>query len=384
MLYLYIKFKSVASKKRNFSMKIKSIETYTNKYIGLVKVNDAAGNYGWGQVAPYNSDISVQILHRQIAKHAIGVDTDKIKELSDIIPEKEHKYPGSYLMRALSGLDTALWDLKGRKENKSVCELLGGIIKPLRVYGSSMRRDIRPEDEVVRLLKLRDQYGFDAFKFRIGEVCGRDADRWPGRTEEIVKKVSKSFKGEVDLLVDANSCYTPAKAIQIGKYLEDHGISHFEEPCPYWELEWTKEVKDALAIDVTGGEQDCDINIWKRMIDIKAVDIVQPDICYLGGLTRTLKIVELANQAGIPCTPHSANLSMVTVFTLHMMGAISGGGKYVEFTIETSETTPWGFGIYEPELKVIDGKVKIPDGPGWGVEINKKWLETADYQISEI
>ena len=166
--------------------------------------------------------------------------------------------------------------------------------------------------------------------------------------------------------------------------MEDHGISHFEEPCPYWELEWTKKVKDALSIDVTGGEQDCDISIWKRMIDIRAVNIVQPDICYLGGLTRTLKIVELANKAGLPCTPHSANLSMVTVFTLHMMGAISGAGKYVEFTIETSETTPWGFGIYEPQLKVVDGKVKIPNGPGWGVEIDKNWLGNSDYQISEI
>mgnify|MGYP006090181385 FL=1 len=365
-------------------MEIKSIETFTNKFIGLVKITDEANNYGWGQVAPYNSDITIQILHRQIAKHAVGLDTEDIKYLSDFIPEKEHKFPGSYLMRALSGLDTALWDLKGRKENKSVCELLGGKVRPLRVYGSSMRRDITPEDEVVRLLRLRDQYGFDAFKFRIGEVCGRNEDRWPGRTEEIIKQVSNSFKGEVDLLVDANSCYTPDKAIEVGKLLEDHGISHFEEPCPYWELEWTKEVKDTLTIDVTGGEQDCELSIWKRMIDINAVDIVQPDICYLGGLTRTLKIVDLANQAGIPCTPHSANLSMVTVFTLHMMGAISGGGKYVEYTIENSETTPWGFGIYEPQLKVVDGKVNIPDGPGWGVEMNKAWLDNADYQISEI
>ena len=365
-------------------MKIKSIETFCKKNIGLVKIKDDSNNFGWGQVAPYNSDITSQILHRQIAKHALGSDTEDIDNLIGIIPEKEHKFPGSYVMRALSGLDTALWDLKGRKEKKSVCELLGGENRSLRVYGSSMRRDISPEDELNRLTKLRDKYGFDAFKFRIGEVCGRNADRWPGRTEDIVKIISKSFKGEIDLLVDANSCYTPDKAIEIGKLLEDHGISHFEEPCPYWELEWTKKVKDALTIDVTGGEQDCDISIWKRMIDIKAVDIVQPDICYLGGLTRTLKIVALANKAGLPCTPHSANLSMVTVFTLHMMGAISGGGKYVEFTIETPETTPWGFGIYEPQLKVVDGKVKIPDGPGWGVEINKNWLENADYQISEI
>ena len=122
-------------------MKIKSIETFSKEHIGLVKINDDSNNFGWGQVAPYNSDITTQILHRQIAKHALGSDSEDIDKLIEFIPEKEHKFPGSYVMRALSGLDTALWDLKGRKEKKSVCELLGGKIKPLRVYGSSMRRE---------------------------------------------------------------------------------------------------------------------------------------------------------------------------------------------------------------------------------------------------
>ena len=112
--------------------------------------------------------------------------------------------------------------------------------------------------------------------------------------------------------------------------LVDHGIRHFEEPCPYWELDWTREVTEALApldIDVTGGEQDCELATWRRMIDMRAVDVVQPDICYLGGLTRTLRVAAMARAAGLPCTPHAANLSLVTVFTLHMMGAIAGGGS---------------------------------------------------------
>jgi L-alanine-DL-glutamate epimerase-like enolase superfamily enzyme len=84
-----------------------------------------------------------------------------------------------------------------------------------------------------------------------------------------------------------------------------------------------------FELDVTGGEQDCDLSIWKRMIKIRAVDVVQPDVCYLGGLTRTLKVAEMASQAGLICTPHSANLSMVTVFTLHLMGSLENAGPYV-------------------------------------------------------
>ena len=88
--------------------------------------------------------------------------------------------------------------------------------------------------------------------------------------------------------MDANSGFSPPRAIEVGRLLEAEGIGHFEEPCPYWKLEETKQVADALAIDVTGGEQDWDLATWQRMIDMRAVDVVQPDVMYMGGLVRTL------------------------------------------------------------------------------------------------
>ena len=364
-------------------MRISAVETFSTRYVCLVRVRTDEGGEGWGQVAPYHADITAQVLHRQVAPYALGADALDIDTLVDLIPEREHKFPGSYLRRAIGGLDTALWDLRGKLESKSVCELLGGKPRPIRVYGSSMQREITPEDEANRLERLRGELGYDAFKFRIADECGRDKDRWPGRTEKIIETVSKRLRGEADLLVDANSGYRPARAIEVGRMLEANGICHYEEPCPYWELDWTKQVTDALDIDVTGGEQDCQLETWRRMIDMRAVDVVQPDICYLGGLSRTLRVAEMAAEAGIPCTPHSANLSLVTVFTLHMMGAIEGAGPYVEFTIEGPDYYPWQDGIYEPALLARDGKVQIPEGPGWGVEINQSWLEQAEHQISE-
>ena len=247
-----------------------------------------------------------------------------------------------------------------------------------------MKRDIAPQAEAERLFRLRDEFGFDAFKFRVGKECGHDEDEWPGRTEKIVPAVRKTLGDQVSLLVDGNSAYSPQKAISVGRILEDNGICHFEEPCPYWELEWTKQVTDALNLDVTGGEQDCDLTIWKRMIDMRAVNVVQPDVCYLGGITRTLKVAEMARQAELLCTPHSANLSLVTVFTLHLMGALENAGPYVEFSIEGNDYYPWQEGIYNPALVVKDGKVKIPDGPGWGIEINPDFLEKSKFQISTL
>ncbi|HEV2675138.1 MAG TPA: mandelate racemase/muconate lactonizing enzyme family protein [Aliidongia sp.] len=366
-------------------MKIRSIETFCNPFVGFVRVTTDDGAQGWGQVSAYNADITALVVHRQIAPWVLGRNAHDIRALMDDIPRREHKFPGSYLCRAMCGLDTALWDLRGKREGKSVCELLGGTPGRLRAYASSMKRDITPVQEAERLLRLRDERGFDAFKFRIGAEYGRDIDEWPGRTEEIVPTVRRALGDGATLLVDANSGFSPGRAIEVGRMLQDHGVSHYEEPCPYWEIEQTRQVADALDIDVTGGEQDCQFQIWRQIVGTRAVDIIQPDVCYMGGITRTLQVAEMGAEAGLPCTPHSANLSMVTLFTMHLLGAIPNAGKYLEFSIEGPDYYPWQDGLFRNwPYTVEDGMVTIPSEPGWGIEIEPSWLERSAYQVSEV
>ena len=295
--------------------KITKIESFCNEYIGFVRLTNEDGAQGWGQVSTYNSDITCQILHRQVAPWTVGEKTEDLDDLLDLVTEREHKFPGSYLRRAMGGFDTAIWDMKGKVAGQPVVKLLGGDPGSLRAYASSMKRDITPKDEAYRLCKLRDEVGFDAFKVRAGAEVGRNKDEWPGRTEEIIPTISTELGDRVDLLIDANSCYTVDRAIEIGKLLQDNGFSHFEEPCPYWQPEQTKEVTNALSIDVSGGEQDNDIRIWRDMVQRKIVNIFQPDVMYLGGLTRTLKVTNIIKEYGYICTPHAANLSLVTVCT---------------------------------------------------------------------
>ena len=365
--------------------KITKIESFCNEYIGFVRLTNEDGAQGWGQVSTYNSDITCQILHRQVAPWTLGQKTEDLDDLLDLVTEREHKFPGSYLRRAMGGFDTAIWDMKGKVTGQPVVKLLGGNPGSLRAYASSMKRDITPKDEAYRLCKLRDKVGFDAFKVRAGAEVGRNKDEWPGRTEEIIPTISRELGDRVDLLIDANSCYTVDRAIEIGKLLQDNGFSHFEEPCPYWELEQTKAVTDALEIDVTGGEQDCDLPTWRRMIEMGAVNIAQPDILYLGGINRTLRVVDLAKPAGIPITPHCANLSLVTLFTMHLLKAIPNAGKYLEFSIEGADYYPWQQDLFlEDPYSVDDGKVTISDKPGWGIEIRSDWLEKSTYQCSKL
>lgn len=362
-------------------LKIKSIESFRQGNAVFVKVKADDGSEGFGQLAPYNTNITVSVLHEMIAQHALGKDPYEIASVTEHCIEVNYKFPWSFVCRATSGLETALWDLRGKREKKSVTELLGGKHRPIAAYGSSMRRDITPKDEAARLVKLKDEQGFEAFKIRVGKVTGHNEDEWPGRTEEIIPLIRKAVGDKTVLLADANSCYTPEKAIQVGRMMEDNNYYFFEEPCPFWELEWTAEVNAALNMHVAGGEQDNDIAQWRRMIKMNAVDIVQPDICYLGGISRAMMVADMAAKANKTCVPHSANLSMLTLFAAHIMSSIPNPAPYLEYSIES---VPWATGLFQPALKVKDGKLSIPDGPGWGVEINKEWLAKAEYRISEV
>ena len=364
--------------------RIQSIETFTTRDVGFVRVTMEDGATGWGQVSTYHADITCTVLHRQVAPWILGRDTTDLDDVLDFVTEREHKFPGSYLRRAMGGVDTALWDMRGRRVDKPVATLLGGSPGSIRAYASSMKRDITPADEAARLQRLAGQKGFTAFKVRAGAEVGRNRDEWPGRTEEIIPTMRKALP-DADLLIDANSCYSPDRAIQIGQMLQDNGFSHFEEPCPYWELEQTKQVTDALEIDVTGGEQDCDLATWRRMIDMRAVDIVQPDVMYLGGICRTLRVCRMAGQAGLPVTPHCANLSMVTLFTMHLLRAIPNAGKYLEFAIEGQDYYPWQDDLFvESPFDIRDGHATVTDAPGWGVQISPDWLSRAAYQCSTV
>ena len=368
--------------------KITAIETFNTEYVCFVRLTLDSGELGWGQCSTYNADITAQILHRQVAPWALGVT---IETQSDILPlvqrieEREHKFPGSYRARALAGLDTALWDLLGKQAGVPVTALLGGTPGPLRAYASSMKRDISPQAEADRLCALRDTLGFDAFKWRVGAECGHDVDEWPGRTEQVIPVVARALGDGMAKLVDGNSGFSVGRAIEVAKQLEAEGISHFEEPVPYWDLAATRAVTQAVPMDVTGGEQDCEVQIWAQMIDMHAVDIVQPDVMYMGGIAKTLLVADMAAKAGLPCTPHSANLSLVTICTMHLLRAIPNAGKYLELSIEGPDYYPWQDGLFlDDPFRVCGGKVMITDQPGWGVTVHPDWLNKSSYQKSEL
>jgi L-alanine-DL-glutamate epimerase-like enolase superfamily enzyme len=367
-------------------MNIVRLETHLKNDIPVCRVLTDTGESGIGQCSTYGGAVTVKVLHEMLAPLILGADPLAIEALCDTVMDRTMKFPGSFVCRALSGVDTALWDLKGRLCGLPVAALLGGPVRdPVPMYASSMRRDIAPEDEAERLKALVREQGFRAVKVRVGTgphaPWGSDGDMWPGRTEKLVETARAALGDEVRINVDANSSYTAHKAIRVGRVLERFGVFHFEEPCPYPDIESTRAVADALDVFVAGGEQDNSLPQFRRMAAMRAVDIVQPDILYVGGVCRARRAAMVAREFGLACTPHAANRAMVQLFTLHFAAAMPNCLYEQEWTIES---TDWSDGLLERPLRVEDGAVRVPDGPGWGIEVSEQWLADAEVRVSEL
>ena len=344
------------------------------------------GATGIGQVSTYNSDITSTVLHRQVAPWVLDVEFEDIDALTDKVIEREHKFPGSYMKRALGGLDTAIWDCRGKQAGLPVVSLLGGTPGPLRAYASSMRRDITPAAEAERLKRLQGEFGFDAFKFRVAAEYGHDVDEWPGRTEEIVPTIRRALGDGAALLVDANSGFSPARAIEVGRMLEDHGVEHFEEPCLYWELEQTKEVADAL-----------DDRSDRRRAGLRDPDLAAHDRDARGRHRSTGHPLSRRHQPHASRLPHGEGGGPAG----HAAQRQSRAGDAVHDALAESDRRRWkisrildrGSGLLSlaggPVRQIAlsrwrTARLRVSDAPGWGVEIDPEWLAKSSYRTSEM
>ena len=292
-------------------MKIKKLETFCNEFVGFVRVTADTRRSGLGP------GLDLQCRHHlrdlpppggaPCARHrCAGFRRHAARRIN----EREHKFPGSYLRRATTGLDTALWDLRGKVEGKPVVALLGGKPGKLRAYASSMKRDITPEDEarplpaaarreglrrlqMARRRRMRPRPGRMAGPHRGDRAAGRPGagrrDRQAGRCQFLLFAASAPSRSAACSKAEGIGAFRGALPL-LGIRADQAG------DATRWRS--TSPAASRIASSPPG----------RPMIGMRAVDIVQPDIMYLGGMTRTLEVARMAAAAGLPCTPHAANL----------------------------------------------------------------------------
>ena len=361
-------------------MKLRSIETYATGSICFVKLTDTDGNEGWGMTAPFSADITAVVLHKLAAGIAFE-PFDDFTTVADEIMMRQYKFLGTFLARAVAGIDTALWDMEAKKQGISVAQLAGKRRDTIDLYASSMKRDLPVQEEADRLRALQDQLGYRAIKLHPGIPVGQNCDFWHNRTEDMIVAMVETAKPDTHIIVNVNGNYSVDRAIEMAKFMHEHGIKLFEEPCPYWKIEETKAVRDAcveIGIPVAGGEQDYIDTMWERMIDNRVMDVCQPDLLYIGGFSRALRIADHAAKHGLQVTPHTSNQSPIFVMGLHYMACIENPYPFLECGIEADK---WALESYQPLIEISGGKAKVPTAPGWGFTPSEEFLKKAEYNI---
>jgi L-alanine-DL-glutamate epimerase-like enolase superfamily enzyme len=288
--------------------------------------------------------------------------------------DDNYKYQGLAFWVCVAAAEFAVLDLLGKLSGKSIGDLLGGVQRrEIAVYRASGNRGNTPEEEVAYLKRIVAESGARALKFRLGGRMSKNADSLPGRTEALIPLVREAFGKEMTLYADSNSSYDARKAIEVGRLMEEHDYAFYEEPCRFDHLEETKEVADALRIPVAGGEQEFSEYRFRWMIANRGVDVVQPDLHYYGGFLRSMRVARMAHEAGLLCTPHMSGSGLGYLDAAHLVSCIPNPVPFTEFKGNadipvTSETS---------SLKVENGMVRVPSGPGFGITIDSGFVRDA-------
>jgi len=346
----------------------------------VIKVHTDEGIVGIGEV-----DSAPEAVHALVTapgSHAIANSFHNLlvgEDPTDIERLWQKMYRGmNYIGRrgiavhALSGIDIALWDIKGKVEGKPISELLGGAIRDkVRAYASMLMPDTT-EETADRVAALRDQ-GFTAVKLGWGPL-GRD----PGHDVRLAA-AAKEAAGDGDILIDAGLGYVADAKVAIGvaRELEQLGVYWLEEPFEPDEYEAYAELADAVDIRIAAGEQDTTVWGFRELIERGHVDLVQPDVTRCGGITELLRIAALARDHGVETVPHAWKSGIIKAASLHV-NAVLPDGIFQEYCVAD---TPINQTLVKERMPVdAEGFIAVPTGPGLGVELDEDVLER--YRVS--
>src|SRR5262245_1273544 len=283
-----------------------------------------------------------------------------------------YKLQGIALWPGVMAMEQGLLDLMGQTAKRPIADFFGGKLKSdIPIYYASGVRGNKPEEEIVNLQKLVAQSGAKAIKFRLGGRMNKNVDSLPGRTEALIPLVRKTFGDSFTLYADSNSSYDAKEAIRIGRIMEANNFAFYEEPCEFDDLWSTKEVADALTIPIALGEQEYSMHRWQYCIAERGCDIVQPGLHYGGGFIRATQVARMAAAAGIPVIPHMSGGGLGYLDVVHFASFTPNIGPYMEFKGNTD------LPVHCPtsSLKVENGVVRCPDGPGFGVMVDPDFVK---------
>lgn len=359
-----------------------SQQYYSRRTAHLVEVHTDTGLIGWGECfGPGNVALANQVIvEKVIAPMIVGSDPRDREVLWHRVYNllRDHGQKGMPI-QALSGVDIALWDLFGKMTEQPLHQLLGGAFRsrvPVYGYGMMLTRGPHLAERMAEEAAGIKEAGYAATKMKIGLGVAADI--------ELVSAVRSAVGDDFALMVDANHCYDVTDALAVGRELGQLGVAWFEEPVAPEDRDGYRRLRDSLDVNIAGGEAEFTRWGWRDLLDGQCVDIAQPEVCALGGVSEYLKVRDLAHSRFIPVVNHVWGSALAVSLNLHLLMAMPDlpGAMFARAPMLEFDTTPNRFrdDLILNRLEVQEtvrttGTMAAPEGHGLGVEIDRDFID---------
>jgi galactonate dehydratase len=370
-------------------MKITGIETIRfhsrhhnarRNWLLLKLLTDEPGLYGIGEASPLALDNEVDsVLHWWTENYLKGKDPLDSEVHWTAMHQGLLARTGRIVSTAISGIDIALWDLRGKILGVPVYTLLGGArAKRLRVYANGWYTNPGRPEQNAEEAAIVTGMGYTALKFDpFGQTNYFNISLEEAQlAEDRVAAVRESVGPNVDILVEAHAKFSVGTAIQLGKRLEKYRPMLYEEPVSYENVSEMKDVRDRVDIPIATGERLYGKHPFYNLIEAHAIDILQPDICNAGGITELKKIAAIAEAQHLSMAPHNTNSPVGTMASFHLDATMSNFAIQ-EYHAEFYD--PNYFEVVDGLPRQQDGYIELPDSPGLGIGLNEDVLKKYPY-----
>ncbi|MBB3136935.1 L-alanine-DL-glutamate epimerase-like enolase superfamily enzyme [Rhizobium pisi] len=358
----------------------------------IVALDTDDGLTGWGECYNHGPDKALPPLLDYLYAFLSGQDPTRVDYLVNLLIQQSRFPPGALGLAAISALDHCLWDLAAKAANVPVYKLLGGEVRDrIKVYAGVYTAPDAPaaRDEFDR---LKEEWGFTAFKLSPWRI-DMHAHRWGNvvkASADYFRSLRETVNDEYEIAFDAHAkIFEPVAARQLGNALAPYDPLFYEEPLRPENIEAWGDLKQGLNCVLATGESLYNRNEFLRLLQVKGADLIQPDICVVGGISEMRRIATLAEAYFVGVAPHNPMGPLATAVNVHFSAAAQNfrileyrlpkGQAYVYGGLDVEKRQGETRYVVDPYLPK-DGYLELrPDRPGWGVEMDEKAMEEEGY-----
>jgi L-alanine-DL-glutamate epimerase-like enolase superfamily enzyme len=333
----------------------------------LVKVTTESGLVGWGESHHGRAPGAVaQLINTTLRQLVLGMDAADVVGVWNRIYTRQvaSHGMGQASVLAMSGLDQALWDIRGKAVGWPLYRLLGGSARPVPAYAGGISLGFQPSGKLVEEAHALREQGYRAVKLRFGDGTERDIER--------LVAIRKAFGDSLSIMVDANTSYTVAEVRAVMPAMEEHRVLWLEEPFAPHDYRSYRSAAALGQVPLAAGENHFTRFEFNRLIEEGAVQIMQPDLSKAGGITEVQRIAAMASAEKLSINPHTLATGLNMAASIHFLCAIDNPG-YFEADV-AKENLFRDLLTSRPDRIDAQGCVSPPEGPGLGIEVDEGFL----------